>query len=150
MGRTASPTSLKIIKGNPGKRALPQNEPEPAPISADTPAPKEIEGMPDACWAWSDILPRLCNMQVMTEADIPMLVMYCEAYADEKSAVAQMGETGAVQVAASGHAQVSAWYTVRKDARALRLKILGLFGLSPSDRTKVQKIAAPKKANKFD
>jgi len=145
-----TPTKLRVLKGNPGKRALPQNEPEPEAIAADTPAPKELEGMPDAVWAWGDLLTRLCNMQVMTEADIPMLVMYCEAYADEKNAAAQMGEQGAVQVAQSGHAQVSAWYTVKKDAQAKRMKILSLFGLSPSDRTKVQKVSAPKKGNKFD
>jgi len=149
MGRNATPTNIHKLHGNPGKRALPVNEPEPEAIASDALPPKQIENMPEAVKAWQDVLPRLCNMRVMTEADIPMLVLYCEAYADAVNATAMMGEGGAVQVAASGHAQVSAWYTVKKDAVAKQMKILSLFGMSPSDRTKVQTVGVKKKSNKF-
>jgi len=150
MGRNVTPTNLKVLHGNPGKRALPVDEPEPERIDSDTPPPEQIANMSDAVKAWQDVLPRLCNMQVMTEADIPMLVLYCEAYADAVNASTQMGAEGAVQVASSGHAQVSAWYTVKKDAIAKQMKILSLFGMSPSDRAKVKTVGQKKKGNKFD
>ena len=31
-GRRPTPTKLKLIKGNPGKRALPKDEPTPDPV----------------------------------------------------------------------------------------------------------------------
>jgi P27 family predicted phage terminase small subunit len=149
MPNPAKPTQMKIVQGNPGHRPLPQNEPMPEALDAGTPAPDKFATNSQATIAWEGVLPLLVNMRVMTEADIPMLILYCEAYSDEVNAIEQMGVEGAVQTASTGHAQVSAWYTVRKDARIVQMKILSLFGMTPSDRTKVQTVAKKKEKNPF-
>ena len=149
MASNHKPTALKLLQGNAGKRPLPKNEPMPEPLTADAKPPEELEGIPEAVKAWNDILPRMVGMKVMTVADVPMLVMYCEAAADERNALEQMNIEGAVQETATGYKQVSAWFTVRKDALARRMKILSLFGMTPSDRVKVQTVGESKKGNKF-
>ena len=144
------PTALKILQGNPGKRKLPEGEPMPDALPADAPVPDEIKGNPEAAKAWRDALTRLVPQGVLTEMDVPALIMYCEAAADEVNAREQMGAEGCVQVSASGHAQVSAWFTVARDARNMRLKLLQLFGMSPVDRRKVVgSLEKPKDENPF-
>jgi len=145
-----TPTALRILKGNPGKRPLPVDEAQSNAVALDMPAPEQIENNIEAVKAWQSWLPLLVNMRVMTEADVPMLVVACEAFAEERNAIAQINVTGAVQVAASGHAQVSAWTTVREKALIRYTKILCLFGMTPSDRTKVKTVAAKKAGNPFD
>ena len=141
------PTNLKLLHGNPGKRALPVNEPQPELVTVDCPAPHRLT--PRAAIHWAETLPILVGMRVLSVADLAALEIYCEARSDEDHANEMIAEHGLVTIAQSGYTQVSAWYSIRKQARADRLKIAGLFGMTPSDRTKVATVAAPEPSNPF-
>lgn len=74
-GRKPVPTQLKILAGNPGKRALPENEPE---------FDNEIPQLPDwlageALAAWHRLMPELHAVGIVAEAYRGPLVAYCEA-----------------------------------------------------------------------
>jgi P27 family predicted phage terminase small subunit len=73
MGRL-QPTRLKILRGNPGKRALPKNEVSP-PSAHHYPAPKHLKG--EARKKWTELVGILSASQVMTLADTETLARYC-------------------------------------------------------------------------
>ncbi len=80
-GRKPLPTHLKIIRGNPGKRALPKHEPEPA-VGAE--APDWLT--PEAAKHWPIVAKQLLDARVLTEMDGPALSLYCESFAQWKNA----------------------------------------------------------------
>lgn len=72
-GKRPEPTVLKIAKGNPGKRPLNGNEPQPP--SDDISPPDWVTGV--ALDKWHDIVPTLLGMGVMTNADVDIIGRYC-------------------------------------------------------------------------
>src|SRR5574343_420247 len=91
-GPRHEPTALKILKGNPGKHALPANEPKPN------------EGIPEQCMpldAYALVVrERYCriltDLHVLTIADGIMLDSLCQAesdYARHTDALRRLGET---------------------------------------------------------
>ncbi|EMA1799431.1 phage terminase small subunit P27 family [Cronobacter turicensis] len=77
-GRRPKPTHLKVVTGNPGKRALNKNEPKPA---------REIPSPPSHLtdWgktAWGKLTVLLDGMGVLTVADSLALERLCDLYAE--------------------------------------------------------------------
>ncbi len=66
-GRKPVPTALKVVRGNPGKRALNTREAEPAPPATLTPPDWLAE---DAKREWADKAPMLHRLGLLTEADL--------------------------------------------------------------------------------
>jgi len=74
-GRKPKPTALKALEGNPGRRAL--NENEPKPRGAVSACPDWLEDEAKAEWArMGEILAR---MGVLTEVDLTACAGYCQA-----------------------------------------------------------------------
>ena len=63
-GRKPTPTHLRIVRGNPGKRAINRHEPQSTPISA-TPPP---ELTPEQQMIWSEVV-RAAPPHVLKVAD---------------------------------------------------------------------------------
>lgn len=82
MGRPRKPTALKVLQGNPGKRALPKNEPKPT--VAESNAPEWLDEY--AQEVWQQVSPLLVGMRVLTEADAPALVLLASAWSDWRRA----------------------------------------------------------------
>lgn len=77
-GRRPTPTALKLVKGNPGKRAMNKKEPKPAREAPSCPAHLTDE----AKVAWGRLTVLLDRMGVLTEADAFALERLCDCYAD--------------------------------------------------------------------
>jgi phage terminase small subunit len=76
-GDRPKPTSLKLIAGNPGKRAL--NDREPHTGEFDLSPPDE---MTEAARAhWERLAPMLVQSGVMQTSDRDILFAYCETFA---------------------------------------------------------------------
>ena len=75
-GPQPTPTSLKILRGNPGKRRL--NKAEPQPPTDGIVMPPHLG--PVAAERWRELLPMLEAVRVMTRADIEALARYCDTY----------------------------------------------------------------------
>jgi P27 family predicted phage terminase small subunit len=135
-----TPSHLKIITGNPGKRPLPVNEPKPK--RARPSAPAHLSDRAKA--AWPSLVDVLDNTGVLTVADALALEMLAESVADFLEARATLKAfgsnfyetktpTGATMHRA--HPALAAMQAADKRARAWMVE----FGMTPSARTKVQK-----------
>ena len=75
-GPRPTPTKLKILRGNPGKRRL--NNDEPQPPSDGISMPPHLGEV--AAVRWRELLPMLQSVKVMTTADVESLARYCDTY----------------------------------------------------------------------
>lgn len=151
-GPQRQPTKLRVLRGNPSKRPLPKNEPEPREGE-----PKRPSGLSKAASEeWSRLVELTLGMRVLTEADGRMLEITARAYAEYDALakiVAKEGYTYETDTK-NGH-RVVARPEVAMAADAWRRYERGLshFGLSPSTRGKVQTVASegdtPKKGARY-
>ena len=76
-GRPRTPTALRILQGNPGKRPLPKGEPKPKLASLDPPV-----GLNErALVFWCEYAPKLLELGILTELDRPQFATACEQHA---------------------------------------------------------------------
>jgi P27 family predicted phage terminase small subunit len=74
------PTKLKILEGNPGKRPLNKNEPEPIEANVRELDPPEWM-LEEAKKEWARIVPELLRLSLFTKIDRTALVGYCQSWA---------------------------------------------------------------------
>ena len=75
MPNPPKPTKLKMLQGNPGKRPLNENEPEPEP--GIPPMPEWLKPFPVAVAEWERESQILDGMGIMTEAEQGLLAKRC-------------------------------------------------------------------------
>lgn len=139
-GRPPKPTTLKVMEGNPGKRPLPKDEPQPK--SGLPKAPRTLGKVGRD--AWRRIGAELVAMGVMTEADRFALEALCLAWQRWREAEAMIDEFGAlVRHPKTGLPVRNPALEVAGTERATVLRLLSEFGLTPAARTRV-KTAKPK------
>ena len=143
-GRKPTPTALKIVRGNPGKRALPKDEPTP---QAGADAPDWLS--PLAAEHWPLIAKQLDDAQVLTVMDAPALALYCEAFARWKHANEQLAKLGLVVKAPSGYPVQSPYLSIANKAFDQMAKMLVEFGMTPSSRSRVTKAKPSENKNPF-
>ena len=76
-GRPRTPTAIRELQGNPGKRALPKNEPQFGLVLPPVPASLP----PVARDEWARVARILYNVRVLTSADLAVLRGYCVNFA---------------------------------------------------------------------
>jgi len=130
-GRKPQPTRLKILKGNPGKRRLPANEPQ-LPVTP-TACPKDVRG--DARTEWDRLAPVLVSAGVLTVGDLTAFREYCLLTGEVRAMERLIKRVG--QATAHRLGYVNAVLKLRKEWRALAVEL----GLTPSARSRVK--AAP-------
>src|SRR5205809_7859000 len=102
-GRAPQPTSLRVIRGNPGKRPLNEREPQPRDV-----APKCPDYLDDvAKKEWKKLVKMLRFMRVLTEADYMALASLCKAFSTMAKAQDQLKQTGLLLKTPSAYVQQS-------------------------------------------
>ena len=76
IGRKRKPTALKKLEGNPGKRPLSQNEPQPDPTMPKCPWWLDYHARKE----WGRVCPELHRLGLLTIVDRTALAGYCMAY----------------------------------------------------------------------
>ena len=77
-GRRPIPTHLKLLRGNPGKHKLRNDEPQPE-RTVDVPdPPPHLTGY--AADEWWTTATELYRLGLLTKVDIPSLAAYCYSY----------------------------------------------------------------------
>lgn len=142
-GRPPKSTSLKLLEGNPGKRALPKDEPKPAPLENDAP-PDWMADDAVAVKEWQRILPIVQRMRVMTEADFGALAEMCATFSCLREASEQVKNEGNTITGAMGGQVKNPTVTIRDDQRKILLAYQREFGLVPGSRARV-KVSSPAK-----
>jgi len=135
MSNPAKPTALRVLEGNPGKRALPKNEPEPRPITPE--APPYLS--PLARRRWDELLPELEIIGTLTVIDGDLFACYCMAYADIVELTADVEEFGrsynvGLNGAQAARPEVGMLNRAKDDLRRFGAEL----GVGAASRTKVE------------
>ena len=137
-GRKPVPTSLKVLRGNPGKRRLNDAEPMPEAMA--------IDGAPPVCLSedgkveWRRLAPMLGRLGVLTETDVDALVAYCEAWANWKQAQQKIRQFGMV-IKSKDPKQlpvISPYVRIAHNAMNQMRAFLVEFGMTPSSRSRIK------------
>lgn len=147
VGRKPKPTYLKVLEGNPGKRALPKHEPKPAQAAPS--CPRFLKG--EARREWRRMVALLLPLGLLTRVDRAALAAYCVAWArwvkaEEMLAALDSGElveteSGVlhpwVTVTEKGEPVATAWLRISDAAMKQMRAFLVEFGMTPSSRSRV-------------
>ena len=132
-GRKPKPTAIKKLAGNPGKRPLNHNEPRPGPVDHKIPRgrlPKEGQRL------WKELAPKLTELGVLTEVDLPAFEMLCLHYALARQALDEIDETGLTIFEEGKTKKNPAMQAFRENSQAYK-SLLVEFGLTPSSRSRI-------------
>ena len=132
-GRKPTPTHIKEIRGNPGKRPVNGREPRPA-VRAPS-CPREL--CPAAKKEWRRLARQLLMMRLVTDLDRAILAAYCQAYALWAEAVAAVRKYGAMVKSPSGFPMQSPYVAVANKQAELMIRIAAEFGFTPSSRSRI-------------
>ena len=141
-GRQPTPTKLKLLRGNPGRRPI-VDEPEPE-VAAECPAPPEYL-LADAALEWKRIAPELWRLGLLTLLDVTALAGYCTSVARWREAEAWLKENGTTVVLRDKdgrvkYVQKAPQVAIAKEALE-RVKSFGAqFGMTPSSRSGLSKL----------
>ena len=147
-GRKPSPTQLKLLRGNPGKRPITAGS-EPTPGHNLPEPPPHLSARAKA--AWDQIAPILTGMGVLTEADAVALELLCESYADYAEARDELRAFGSnyyettTQTGGTMRRLHPAVSVMQEADRRMRNWLVE-FGQTPSARSRIQ-ITVPRPKN---
>jgi len=133
-GPAPIPTAIRVLEGNPGKRPLNRQEPQPRPK-----APKCPDHLDEtARKEWKRLLPILRRMKILTEADGIALAGLCQAYSTMAQAQAKLNRTGLLYGKEGQPIRASPLLRIIHDCSE-RINILCReFGLTPAARSRLQ------------
>lgn len=137
-GRPPKSTALKLLDGTRPDRI---NFAEPPRVEG-RPTPPATLG-PVALAEWNRVVEDLERLGVLSLSDRPTLALYCQHYARWVEAEEHIKKLGMVSSTAAGGAKINPYIQISKDSAKEALRIAQLFGLSPSDRSRL-KTEAPK------
>lgn len=140
-GRKPQPTHLKLVKGNPGKRAINKEEPIPARQLPNPPA----ELSDDAKVEWGRVSEGLYRLGLLTGIDRAALAAYCQAYGrwmQAERAIAEMAKrdlvtSGLLIKTTNGNAIQNPLVGTANKAMADVVRYAAEFGMTPSARTRI-------------
>jgi P27 family predicted phage terminase small subunit len=136
VGRKKKPTHLKVVEGNPGKRALPQNEPKPSGAVPEKPSFSTEEA--------SECYDRMTNelkiMGLLHAADVDSIEIYCETFGVWRRAQRAVARGVLVN---RGTEDRPNWVTnpawrIARDAAGLLKQLAEQFGLTPAARARIE------------
>ena len=136
-GTKPKPTRLKLLTGNPGRRALNEREPQP-PLPPSLPDPPTHLSR-DARKEWRRAGEILLGSRVLTRADLSALALYATFYGRWVQAERDIKRRG-IMVPASPRSKIKVQNPMLAVANKCAQQISqlqGEFGLTPSSRTRI-------------
>lgn len=133
-GPPPKPTHLRLLEGNPGKRAINAAEPKPKP--AIPTCPPELNGA--ARKEWKRMAKELAALGLLTKIDRAGLAAYCALYARWIEAEAQIVKHGMLIKSPNGYPMQSPYLSIATQCLKQLRGYLQEFGLSPSARSRVK------------
>lgn len=144
-GPAPTPTSLKKLRGNPGKRPLRDNEPRPGEFCAEPPKSFDKTGIAE----WFRITAILKPLGLLTEADYLALETLCWSYQLVCRARRQLAKEKLRITSESGWSQANALLGIINQQTAVVNKMMAEFGMTPASRSRISVPPEKPKANKF-
>lgn len=146
-GPPRQPTPLRLLRGNPGKRKINTNEPQPEPGIPDCPTWLG----PKAKRVWDETAPVLAQMRVLTKVDRAALAAYCQTHARWQAVEEFLETNGEVYPLRDekGAVRCLQQYPQVSIARNLLMILRGYqqeFGMTPAARTRITVAEADKQS----
>lgn len=135
-GPPPSPTAIHLLRGNPGKRPLPENEPQPELALPKPPANLS----PAAKREWHKTGKKLLALGVISELDPGAFAIYCQNYTDWLATIEKLNKTGMLLKRHDGDIYVNPLFKIAAELQAASMRALIEFGMTPSSRTRVKAI----------
>lgn len=130
-----TPTRLKIVRGNPGRRPLPKAEAVVPPATDLTPPAWLSER---ARTYWGEIAPMMAECGLLTNVDKTAFEGLCDAYARWREASEMLAKTPLiVKAPTSGYLMPNPMISIANQAFGQLRTMLGEFGMTPSARSRV-------------
>ena len=139
-GAAPKPTVVKVLQGNPVKRALPKGEPMPATADRVPSAPRWLSE--EARAEWKRLAPRLHAVGLLTEVDTQALGLLCESFAQYVAAKAIVDREGLLLMSDKGNAYQHPAAGLMTQARGELMKWAREFGMTPAARSRISVQAA--------
>lgn len=144
MANRPTPTALKLVKGNPGRRPISRREAKPAKKLPAAPAHLD----PRARAEWDHIVPELWAAGLLTSVDGAVIAAYCTAYArwaEAEETLAKMrerdGVTGALLIKTkNGNVIQNPLVGTSNRAMLLMMRFAIEFGMTPSARANLEAV----------
>lgn len=138
-GPKPTPTNIKLVQGNPGKRPL--NKAEPRPRSGAPDAPPHLSA--DAKGEWDRVCEELSTLGLLTGLDRAALAAYCQAYGRWVQAETALSKIkndayGLIIKTTSGNMIQNPMVGVANKAMADMMRYAVEFGMTPSARTRIE------------
>lgn len=131
-GRKPTPTKLRLVKGNPGRRPLPAGEPTPRPATPTRPAWLS----PEAKREWTRVAGELAALGILSQLDRATLAMYCQAwsdYCDLSKALQKEGWTVATDKSVKRHPAAASLREAHERVRSAAAEL----GMTPAARVRL-------------
>jgi P27 family predicted phage terminase small subunit len=135
-GRKPTPTNLRRLRGNPGRRPLPENEPKPTVSDTCPPPPGEINRK--ARLVWKHKAPELHRLGLLTDVDLPLFAAWCVAYARWREAEERVYELGLITTTPKGYPIQNPYLGIANTAMKALREIGSEFGMGPAARTRLK------------
>lgn len=135
-GRKPTPTKLRVVRGNPSKRPIEENEVDAAPIERDVEPPVQL--IKAAREKWDRITKNLEAVGLLTVMDMDVLARYCEMLVEYEKAAKYVRNNGttAERLNQYGSYEVTApQFNTMVRLNGELLKIETQFGFTPSARS---------------
>ncbi len=132
-GPRPQPTSVKLLRGNPGKR--PVNRREPMPPPAVPRCPSHLS--PEAKREWRRLAKPLLSLGLLSHLDRAALALYCQAWGRWVEAERQLSKEGMIVRSPRGYPIQSPYLAIANKAWQQVQQSLAEFGMSPSTRSRV-------------
>ena len=119
-GRKPTPTAIKELEGNPGKRKLNENEPKPKKKAP-----------------WRRLSKQMEQIGILTEVDMASFAGYCQAYARWKEAEEFITQHGTIVKTPSGYWQQVPQVSIAQTYLKIMNRFCEQFGLTPASRSRI-------------
>ena len=143
-GRKPTPTAIKLLEGNPGKRELNTKEPRPEKKAPRCPTWLEAEAKKE----WRRLVKQMEQLGILTEVDMAAFAGYCQTYARWKEAEEFITKHGTIVKTPSGYWQQVPQVSIAQTYLKIMSKFCEEFGLTPSARSRI--VADSRSGNEYD
>jgi P27 family predicted phage terminase small subunit len=155
-GPRPKPTHLRLLQGNPGRRPLNENEPQPD-IAVDVPEPPaHVYG--HAADEWRRIAPGLHRLKLLTAHDLKVLETYCVSYCRWREAEEALARVRArdpvmlglmIKNGKEGEMLENPLVRISRRSAFEMLRYASEFGFTPAARTRISQPSGDGSDNPF-
>ena len=151
-GPPPTPTHLKLLRGNPGKRRINKREPQPE-ISSSVPVPPTF-------WSeyarkeWRRVAPQANALKLLTRLDVSLFSVYFESYSRWRSIVEALDAKADPEFHGlcfrddDGDLRANPLVKAANDAAKDMVRLAAEFGFTPASRSRIGVDAPPRPPSK--